>query len=159
MSGGEKYPLRGRWEKDVAASELHRRARGTTSVFRLGTALVISNLLDMEAPDGSGDSIAQWHVSVSDYGHRPSPKLIEQVRRDFGMQQAEIDNHHPGVAVHLMLVVDPARRVDCECKVGEQIVTEPDGYQWSNDTKECRGCSYERTFGRPCPLHSKTRSE
>lgn len=158
MSGGEKYPLRGRWQKDRTASDLHRAARGSTSVFRLGSALVISNLASLEAPDGSGDVIPQWHVSLSDDGRRPSPKLVDRVRRDFGMEGAEVDNHHPGVAVHLMLCVDPARRVDCECKVGEEVVTEPDGYQWSNDAKECRGCAYQRTFGRPCPIHAGGRS-
>lgn len=57
--------------------------------------------------------------------------------------------------------VDPARRVDCECKVTEQVVTDPDGYKWSTPTDEtaCHGCDYERLmrseFGidKPCPIH------
>jgi hypothetical protein len=70
------------------------------------------------------------------------------------MEGSEEDNHHPGIARHFWMVVDPARRVDCECKVGETVVKEPDGYKWSNDPGACRGCDYARTFpGHPCPLH------
>ena len=159
MIRGEKYPTRGRWEKDAVASVAYQVEHGSTSVFRRGAVLVISTIVDMEAPDGSHDVIPQWHVSVSECGRRPSPKLVDQVRRDFGMEQAEIDNHHPGVAVHLMMCVDPERRVSCECKAGEKVVTEPDGYQWSNDPSACRGCQYQVAFGRPCPIHAPAPSE
>lgn len=159
MIGREKYPLRGRWEKDREASVAYQVEHGSTSVFRCGAALAISSIANMTAPDGSDDVIPQWHVSVSEGGRRPSRKLIERVRRDFGMEQAEVDNHHPGVAVHLLLCVAPDRRVACECKAGEKVVTEPDGYQWSNDPAACRGCQYQVAFGRPCPIHASSRSE
>lgn len=36
----------------------------------------------------------------------------------------------PGLA-GLFLVVDPGRRVDCECKTTERVVKRPDGYLYT----------------------------
>lgn len=74
--------------------------------------------------------------------------------RAFGMVGTEEGNHHPGVARHFWRPVDPARRVDCECKADEVTVVEPDGYRWTNPADgPCRGCELERATGRPCSLH------
>ena len=71
------------------------------------------------------------------------------------MLDAEQDNHHPGGACHFFQPVDPARRRDCECKVTEVVVTEPDGYQWTNPSDgPCRGCELGKLIpSKPCPLH------
>lgn len=103
--------------------------------------------------DGAGP---QWHISVSRIpGHRASAREVGIALRAFGMSGAEEDNHHPGVARHYWLPVDPAFRVGCECKVEEVTIVEPDGYSWTNprEGSECRGCEYEVKFGRPCPFH------
>ena len=71
------------------------------------------------------------------------------------MVGTEEDNHHPGNARHFWLPLDPTKRVDCECKSDEAVITEPDGYQWTNphNESECRGCASASLYGRPCPLH------
>lgn len=122
--------------------------------FKYAGLLVLSSLDTMEAPDGSGDILPTWLISVSKGGKRASDRDVKRVLDAFGASEALEDNHGPGISRAFFLVVDPARRVDCECKAGEALVTEPGGYQWSNDVNgPCRGCEYERAFGRPCPIH------
>jgi hypothetical protein len=99
---------------------------------RRGGLRAISSLAPMEAPDGSGDVLPTWLVSVSRRGSSmPSDSDMKAVRCAFGMSEAEEDNHEPGNARKLFLVVDPARRVDCECKAGERLVVREDGYRYS----------------------------
>lgn len=123
-----------------------------------GPILVLSALENAEYPDGDGTG-PQWHLSISNLGKRPKPKHVRRALRAFGMAGAELDNHEPGVAEHYWLPVDPARRVDCQCKEDEDTIVEPDGKTWTNPKPEsgeaCRGCAYERTFGRPCPIHAE----
>ena len=123
--------------------------------------VVLSAIEEAEYPDGSGQSGLQWHVSLTgrDDFFRPvraTELQLDVVRRAFDMVEAEEDNHQPGKARNLWLPVDPARRVDCECKTTEVTITEPDGYQWTNPTDgTCRGCELERALpGRPCPIHT-----
>jgi hypothetical protein len=117
---------------------------------------VVSSLDLAELPDGSGEVGPQWHVSISARRKRPKDSLVRLALRDFGLVGAEEDNHHPGVARHFWMAVDPARRSDCECKVTEEVITERDGYRWTNPTDApCRGCEYERRFGRACPIHAR----
>ena len=125
------------------------------SAWSDGQATVISALEMTEAPDGSHDIIATWHISVSERGKRPRPRVLKRALAAFGMLDAEQDNHHPGGACHFLQPVDPARRRDCECKVTEVVVTEPDGYQWTNPSDgPCRGCELAKLLpGKPCPLH------
>lgn len=128
------------------------------SAWSLGPVTVLSSLQIADLPDGSGTG-PQWHVSISAKGNRPKPKQLRRALRAFDMESAEEDNHHPGVARHFWMPVDPAHRVDCECKTTETVVTDPDGYQWTNPTDgPCRGCSFERTSGKPCPIHSSDAS-
>jgi len=132
------------WDSNVLACSAWRLARGTT---------VISSLLNAELPDGSGIGL-QWHISISNRGERP--KTVGTVLRAFGMSDAEEDNHHPGAARHFFLPLDPAHRVDCECKETEDTIVEPDGYRWTNPkpgTGPCRGCELEAAIGKPCPIH------
>lgn len=84
------------------------------------------------APAGQKEPIPQWHVSVSSRfaKRRATEDDMRLVRTAFGMQEAEEDNHEPGIARNLWLPVDPARRVSCECKVDEVTFTEPDGHRW-----------------------------
>src|SRR4029077_12117474 len=130
-----------------------RRLRYEHEVWGYGPLRVISEVMDMEAPDGSGDVIPQWHISISRKGERCDDHDVGRVLRAFEMEGAEEDNHHPGVARHFFLTVDPARRVACECKADEAVVVDPDGYRWSNDPKDCRGCEFQRISGRACPIH------
>lgn len=119
-----------------------------------GAILVISAIADMTAPDASGDVIPQWHVSITDRGARPGAAAVHRALAAFDMLGAEEDNHHPGQARNFFLPVDPARRVDCECKATEQTIRERDGYTWTNPIDgPCRGCELERVLGRPCPIH------
>lgn len=93
---------------------------------------VLSSLGTMEAPDSSGDLLPTWLVSVSREGtSMPSDADMKRVRRDFDVRQGDEDNHESGTARKLFLVVERARRVDCECKTDETVVTRPDGYRYS----------------------------
>jgi hypothetical protein len=79
--------------------------------------------------------VAHNHLSVAVAGHRqrPSDAELERVRADFDMADAEEDNHSPGVARHLFLPLHLPRGTPgvCDCKSGETLVVEPDGYRWS----------------------------
>lgn len=116
---------------------------------------VLSALEQAELPDGAGIG-PQWHISISRYPARADKRDVSRVLRDFGMIGAEQDNHEPGAAKHFWLPVDAEHRVDCECKQSEVLVEEPDGHVWSNPLERgaCRGCAYERAFGKACPLHA-----
>lgn len=126
------------------------------SAWTNGHAFVISAIADMTAPDGSGDVIPQWHVSITEHSARPSERVLRVALAAFDMTGSEEDNHHPGRARHFFLPVDPARRVDCECKADETTVCDVDGYTWTNPAEgPCRGCEHARVFGTPCPLHAR----
>lgn len=126
------------------------------SRWRSGPIIVVSALENAEYPDGNGAG-PQWHISISAMGKRPKDKQVRRALRAFGMVGSELDNHHPGVAQHYWLPVDPARRVECQCKTEEEVIVEPDGYAWTNPRPEtgeaCRGCEFELMRGTPCPLH------
>lgn len=125
------------------------------SAWTCGPIFVLSELsLHMEAPDGNGTT-PQWLVTISAKGQRPTPKQTRKALRAFGMTEAEEDNHAPGITRGFFLVVDPARRVACQCKTDETVVVEPDGYRWSKDLsgKPCQGCEVGRLAGMPCPEH------
>lgn len=127
------------------------------STWSDGRLFVISTLVDAELPDGSGATGLQWHVSISrGKGKRAKPLEIRRALRAFDFVSAEEDNHEPGAARHFWMPVDPSRRVDCECKETEDVITDRDGFKWSNpkDPSECRGCQYARMFGKPCPIHA-----
>ncbi len=147
----ERRRARGRGWTFISAEDIG-------DVWQRGRLRVISNLDDIDYPDASGERGPTWHVSVSRNGRRASDAELVKVRKAFRMEDAEEDNHHPGNARHLFLVVDPERRVDCECKVTEETITEPDGYKWTNPTEDegyCRGCEFEiLTRGRhQCTIH------
>lgn len=136
-------------------------ASGThaASMWRRGAVSVISALSLAEAPDGSGRNILQWHVSVSRFGSRPTDRDVRHAREAFRLQGFEEDNHHPGGARHFWQPVEPAERVDCECKTTEDTIVERDGYRWTNPNngEPCRGCEYEQLLGTPCPIHRAVR--
>ena len=118
--------------------------------------LIVVSALEMAGSPVTGEPTPQWHISVSSRGRRPKPHEIRRALRALGMVGAEEDNHHPGVARHFWLPVDPAHRVGCECKAAEDTITGPDGYQWTNPKPgagDCRGCEYEGRHGPPCPIH------
>ena len=124
-----------------------------TSAWQSGPVCVVSSLTMAELPDGDGLG-PQWQISISNRGKRPGPGHVTKALRAFGMLDSEEDNHHPGIARHFWLPVDPAHRVDCECKSDETTVVDVDGYAWQNDPAACRGCEYEMLLGKPCPVHT-----
>lgn len=72
-----------------------------------------------------------YHVSFTENGARPGDDAVRAGLADFGMEDADEDNHFPGRARHFWLLVGaPRREQACECKRTEETVTEPDGYQW-----------------------------
>jgi hypothetical protein len=128
------------------------------SVWRGRGMMLISALEQAEYPTGGGTG-PQWHVSVSmRSGRRCSDADVAKALDAFGLVGAEEDNHHPGVARHFWMPLDPARRVDCECKDEEITIADPDGYRWTTpwSARDCRGCELQTLTGRPCPLHTLT---
>lgn len=125
---------------------------------------MLSSTALAEAPDGKGDAIPQWNISITRNGKRPRKNDVAIALRAFGLTNTgEEDNHHPGHARHFWLPIDPSRRVDCECKVTEETVIDPDGYTWTN-TREgagpCRGCEAVKLGLRPlCPIHQSRKGE
>jgi len=150
----ERWPKGGDWQQVPTTPELRAQAI-SVSIWQSGPLRVISALERADYPDASGEAGPQWHISITRNGNRPKPTDLRRALRAFRMVGTEIDNHHPGNAQHFWLPVDPKRRVDCECKVDEVQVVEPDGYIWSNphEPAECRGCAAAQLFGRPCTLH------
>jgi hypothetical protein len=128
------------------------------SAWQRGPACAISALELAEYPDGNGFG-PQWHVSVSRMGKRPKWNDVRATLRAFGIvTDAEEDNHHPGNARHFWVPLDPARRVECQCKADEDLVVDPDGYVWTNPKDgACRGCEFSALIGKPCPLHPEVR--
>lgn len=154
----EKLPALPGWTEVDGAERMLRPGCWAVSAWQNGSTCVVSALEIAEYPDGKGVG-PQWHVSVSRAGPvkngRPHTHDMRRARRAFGMQRAEEDNHHPGIANHLWLPVDPAHRVDCQCKEDEAIVVEADGYTWTNPRDgACRGCEFAGLVGRPCQLHA-----
>lgn len=139
----------------------HQRGSGelATSTWSWGRLVVISALIMAELPDGSGVG-PQWHISVAIKNKRPKGTDLRRALRAFGMVRAEEDNHHPGNARHFFMPVDPAKRVDCECKAEDVTMVDADGYRWTNPVDgECRGCEIQPVTGRPCPVHGSAAKE
>lgn len=161
---GEKLPFGNAWKYDKARTYMlwgrtrEQLGEGSLSVWRSMSVFVISGLELAKAPDGRGDVIWQWHMSISHRGDRPTELEVKRALGAFGMVGAEEDNHHPGGARHFWRPVDPSRRVDCECKEDEAIVVEPDGYRWSKSRAPDASCEYCEmiAIGRTdvvCPVH------
>lgn len=153
----ERRP-RGGWTALPVQSAFTRDSQFTqTSRWQKGSIVVLSSLEHAELPGSGGLAGPTWHISVSRYGKRPTPKDVGRALRDFGMVGADEDNHHPGVARHYFMPIDPAYRSACECKTTEDVIVEKDGFAWTNPKPEtglgCRGCEYELLYGKPCPLH------
>ena len=125
---------------------------------RGGRLRVISTRILAVYPDSDGVGL-QDHVSVSCAGHRPTVREVALALAAFGMVGTEEDNHHPGIARHFWRAVDPAHRVECQCKTTETTIVDGN-YAWTNpidavEGESCRGCEFERLSGRPCPLHRR----
>jgi len=102
-----------------------------------GTLGVLSGGTDMEY---RGIIVPTFHVSASvpDQDRRATDAEMDIVRRDFDMEDAEEDNHSPGVARHLFRPAHlPKGTVGiCGCKEDEEEVVEPDGYKWQRKVDE-----------------------
>ena len=137
-----------------------RRSTISISAWLRREVFFISALELAEAPDQQGDAIPQWHVSISQRliggsgSIRATDHQVAQTLACLGLQRAEEDNHHPGIARHFWLPVDATRRVECECKTTETVITEEDGYTYSEKHGTCAGCELEVTTGQPCARHS-----
>lgn len=124
---------------------------------------VISSLDDMELPGSDGLVGPTWLVSVTRYGERPTDGDLRRVIEAFDMPAFEEDNHFPGASRALFCPLDERYRVECECKLTETVVVEPDGYRWTTPSDgPCRGCELShlvrsnRLPARPCPIHEPT---
>lgn len=74
-----------------------------------------------------------------------------------GIHGWDEDNHHPGIVRHFWLPLDASKRVQCQCKDTELVITEPDGHTWTTPRDgPCRGCELRGLTGRACPLHATT---
>lgn len=161
MRENERRPRAGLgWEPQPGARVLDSMRREgllvvALSVWQYKATRVISALEVAEYPDGKGDG-PQWHLSFSRAGRRPGDHDLRRVQRAFGLVGLvfDEDNHHPGVARHLWVPVDPAHRVACQCKTDERTVVEPDGYRWTTPKDgPCSGCEFAALVGKPCFLH------
>lgn len=72
----------------------------------------------------------QFHLSISNGGGRASDDVVRGVLADFNMEGAEEDNHLSGIARHFWLDEGRAVQPECECKLSEETIVEPDGYRW-----------------------------
>lgn len=63
----------------------------------------------------TGLLVPHYHVSVSHQGNVASHDVMDAVRRDFQMQDAEEDNHGKGIVRHLWREVH-GTPADCHCK-------------------------------------------
>jgi hypothetical protein len=159
----EKRPRRNQgWMEMPCPREARWATTLTASAWAKGAVRVISEMCNAELPGASGASGPTWHISVSRLARRPHDRDVEHALRDFGLTGAEEDNHHPGNARHFFLVIDPAFRGLCECKTTEDVIVDPDGYEWTNpkefDPEGCRGCEHARLLGargKPCPIHGR----
>lgn len=147
------------WDKPHEAGWRHVGRIGTANAWERGKVRVLIEIVDAEYPDRSGDIGPQLLISVTRRGRRPSKGDLKVAFRGFGLRNValEEDNHYPGQARSFWLPLDPARRVDCQCKTEEETLVEPDGYTWTNPANatraECRGCELHDLLGRPCPIH------
>lgn len=160
------------WRRDRRAERrVHAAIGEQASVWRRGGLTMVSALAVAEYPDGTGEIGPQWHVSISAAGGgHPSDDAARKALACLGLAalydgrtvlpHAEEDNHEPGIARHFWVPVDPARRVDCECKTTERVIVGPDGHRWTTptDPAKCHGCDYEVLVDelgipRPCPIH------
>ena len=155
----ERRPKSHRWSEVPVPRSLREMcdAAIAMSMWRDGPIRVLSGLEMLDAPDGRGDVIPQWHVSISKRGEPPTTKVARAVLREFGIDGAEEDNHEPGRSRHFWMPVDTTRRVDCECKATERTVVEPTGHRWTTPIDgPCTGCRAEMFTGRPCTLHGES---
>lgn len=116
----------------------------------------------VELPGADGEFGPTWLISTvrraGQIRRRCTTRQLDFVRAAFGAQEAEEDNHQPGMTRCLFLPVDPAYRNVCECKTNEVQITESGGYVWSQSAERCRGCDLSMRLGladvdRRCPLH------
>lgn len=158
----ELRPRRGTWLKvdDRTVRRAFKRTKlegEALSVWTHPSGLAVSSALhDAEYPDGSGTG-PQYLIAISCAADtRPTLEQCNQVLADFGMSDADEDNHYPGNTRQFWLPLDPAKRQACHCKEVEVTVTESDGYQWTTpENGPCRGCEFEGLTGTPCPRHPK----
>jgi len=101
--------------------------------WRNGTILALSSRHAAVESHKSKLVVPSFQLSISDRGRRPSDEVIRGVLADFDLEGAEEDNHSPGVARHFWLDEGRSVQPECECKKTEEIVVEPDGYQWQRD--------------------------
>ena len=155
----ERRPRGNEWVMIGASMPVRDPMVLASSVWQSGPIRVCTALEQAEYPDGDGAG-PQWHISITTMGKRPKPNHVRRALRAFDLVGAEEDNHEPGNARHFWLPVDPAHRVDCQCKEDEEVIVDPDGYTWTNPRpesgEECRGCAIAPVTGRPCPIHEAT---
>lgn len=141
-----KEPAPGRgWANFGDVTVEMRRKLGQTNVVH-AMKFVRKDVLVFSAVEKTNRGF-EWHVSVSlaspvigGSARRAPRSVVRKVRRDFGLEQAEEDNHVPhGFVRNLWLTCDPDHRGECECvdegppivePFGEPGGDEGDDYEW-----------------------------
>lgn len=130
---GERRPTSPKWQTnktfEVVAKAMNGEGYGT-SAYTVGRLRVVSQLIVCDYPDGDGQG-PTWIVSISRKGRRiATTEECRRLLRHLGIGQAEEDNHEPGIARKFWWPLDPAKRVECQCKETEETVIEPSGMRW-----------------------------
>ena len=58
----------------------------------------------------------EWHISISEFGRKPSPYAVAHVRESFGANDFEEDNHGATRIVSLWKPVVKDLEGECDCK-------------------------------------------
>lgn len=151
----ERWPAVGSGWTGINGARLPRMANCLSwSAWTNGKLNAISELCIADHPDGDGSGL-HFHISFTAKGKHADTRPVLRALKAFGLSEAREDNHEPGAARNFWLPVDPAHRVDCECKTTEQQMVERNGHAWSaaHDVSKCGGCLLQSIGGPICPAH------
>lgn len=120
---------------------------GKEGAWRRGKVLVRSSLIAAPFHDVWK---WQWLVSVSRDGRRANDETVTQVLKDFGIPDAEEDNHKSGVSRAFFRICDlaPGTPSVCECKIDEKVIVEPDGYTYSEPKDPVEAAAQKEEFAQ-----------
>jgi|SRR6185295_17447629 len=122
---------------------------GPMLAWRRGRAYVQSSLICSEF---RGEWKWQYVVSISRWGRQESERaddeMVRQVLRDFGIPDAEEDNHKSGVSRCFFRICDypPGTTSVCECKTDETVIVEPDGYTFSRPKDPAQAAALDEEY-------------
>ena len=105
-----RAPILGEWQE--ITERVAALPNRNTRVFRHPSGILA--LSDTVVPDESEKP--EYHVSVSFRGGVAGAEVMAYARHAFRLEDAQEDNHGPGVARHLWMACEEAdRKPDCHC--------------------------------------------